>query len=544
MKVGCDYDLAMKFPLSALFLAAVCAWPTVALAQDPVNVDNSALSGELLYEILLGEMNLREGQPSAAYSLILDAARKSNDERLYSQAVNIALQARSGDGALKAARAWTQAFPEDRQANSQLLQILVAVNQVNESLEPLKREIAMAPEAERADVINQIPRHYARVSDKKKATEVVQVALQPYMHQGDLSATAWTTLGRVRLGSDDIAGALEAAQKGHQADNKAAGPALLGMELMGKQASAAETVVTDTLRKQSSPELAMGYVRVLIELQRYDDAYQQLQNLTSKNPKFADAWLVLGSMQFEKNQLTPAETSLSRYVNLAKDDPRQTRGIAQAQARRAAMFVKAGKVNEARQLIRSMPANTPEEIRLRLTTEVQLLRDLHQWQAAYDLMDSAKIEDDVDLVYEQAMLAEKLNRTDLMEKLLRQVIDQNPDYYNAYNALGFSLADRNLRLKEAKALIAKALSFAPEDPFITDSLGWVEFRMGNLAAALSQLQKAYQIRPDAEIAAHLGEVLWKLNRQDDALQVWQEGLKAAPDNETLQETLHRLHPKM
>ena len=133
----------MKFPLSALFLAAVCAWPAVAPAQDPVKVENSALSGELLYEILLGEMNLREGQPAAAYSLILDAARKSNDSRLYGQAVEIALKARSGDGALKAARAWTQAFPQDREANSQLLQILLALNQVNESLEPLKQELAL-----------------------------------------------------------------------------------------------------------------------------------------------------------------------------------------------------------------------------------------------------------------------------------------------------------------------------------------------------------------------------------------------------------------
>ena len=534
----------MKFPLSALFLAAVCAWPAVAPAQDPVKVENSALSGELLYEILLGEMNLREGQPAAAYSLILDAARKSNDSRLYGQAVEIALKARSGDGALKAARAWTQAFPQDREANSQLLQILLALNQVNESLEPLKQELALAPNAERVEVINLIPRHYARVSDKSKATEVVQVALQPYMHQSDLSATAWTTLGRLRIASEDLPGALEAAQKGHQADTRATAPALLAMELMGKQVTAAEAIVTDTLRKQSSPELAMGYVRVLIELQRYDDAYQQLQTLTSKTPKFADAWLVLGSMQFEKNELISAEASLSRYVALAKDDPRQTRGMAQAQARRAAMYVKQGKVSEARQLIRSMPANTPEDARVRLTTEVQLLRDLRQWQEAFDLLERSQIQEDIDLLYEQAMLAEKLNRIDVMEKLLRQVIAQNPEYYNAYNALGFSLADRNVRLQEAKELIVKALSFAPEDPFIIDSLGWVEFRMGNLTAALTQLQKAYKIRPDVEIAAHLGEVLWKLNRKDEALQVWQEGLKASPDNETLQDTLRRLQAKI
>jgi Flp pilus assembly protein TadD len=110
--------------------------------------------------------------------------------------------------------------------------------------------------------------------------------------------------------------------------------------------------------------------------------------------------------------------------------------------------------------------------------------------------------------------------------------------------LGFSLAERNMRLPEAKQLIVKALTFAPDDPFITDSLGWVEFRLGNLSAALQHLQKAYKERPDAEIAAHLGEVLWQLSRQDEARAVWREGVKLAPDNETLQETLQRLKPQL
>jgi tetratricopeptide (TPR) repeat protein len=147
-------------------------------------------------------------------------------------------------------------------------------------------------------------------------------------------------------------------------------------------------------------------------------------------------------------------------------------------------------------------------------------------------------------MYEQAMLAEKLNRLDEMEKLLRAVIEQDPEHHNAYNALGFSLADRKLRLPEAKALIVKALSFAPNDPFITDSLGWVEFRLGNLPSALLHLQKAYQDRADPEIAAHLGEVLWQLNRPDEARAIWREGFKTAPDNETLQETLQRLKVKL
>jgi tetratricopeptide (TPR) repeat protein len=547
----------MKFPLSAarlwalrlaLLTAASCAVPVTGHAQasDTDKTDNSAMTGELLYEILLGEMNLRQGEPAAGFSLLLDAARKSNDVQLYDRAVEIALQARSGDGALIAARAWSQAWPKDRKANNQLLQILLAVNQVSESLDPLKKEIALAPEAERDATINIIPRHYARVTDKKRAASVVQQALEPYLSNSNTTgAIAWTSLGRIRLANDDVAGALEAAKKGQAADIKAQGPTLLALELMGKKVPEAQALVQLGLRKQDGTEMAMSHVRVLIELERYQEATEQLQAITRKDAKLADAWLVLGSLQFEQGQDKEAEASLARYVSLANANPTDTstRGLNQAQTRRAALLARQGKMGEARELIHQIPANNADEQRTRVLAEVQLLREHRQWQAAFDLL-AAHSGDNTDLIYEQAMLAEKLNRLDEMEKLLRQVIAKNPSYYNAYNALGFSLADRNIRLSEAKQLIVKALTFAPDDPFITDSLGWVEFRLGNLGSALSYLQKAYKDRADAEIAAHLGEVLWQMKRQDEALKVWREGLSTSPNNETLQETLQRLKPAL
>ncbi len=547
----------MKFPLSAarlwalrlaLITAASCALPVAATAQinETEKAENSAMTGELLYEILLGELNLRQDEPAAGFSLLLDAARKSNDVQLYDRAVEIALQSRSGDGALMAARAWSQAWPQDRKANSQVLQILLALNQVGESLEPLKKELTLAPDAERDTSINLIPRHYARVSDKKRAASVVQQALEPYLAKNNATgALAWTSLGRMRLASDDVTGALEAAKKGQAADNQALGPALLALELMGRKVNEAEPLVQQSLRQQSGSELPMSYVRVLIELERYPQANEQLQAITRKDPKFPDAWLVLGSLQFEQGQDKEAEAALSRYVSLSTQPMNEanTRGLTQAQTRRAELLARQGKMREARQLLTQLPASNADEARSRVMAEVQLLRDHRQWQEAFDLL-AANRGEDTDLAYEQAMLAEKLKKIDEMEQLLRVVIAKDPNYYNAYNALGFSLADRNVRLPEAKQLIVKALTFSPNDPFITDSLGWVEFRLGNFNAALSYLQKAYKDRADAEIAAHLGEVLWLMQRQDEALKVWREGLNTAPNNETLQETLQRLKPTL
>ncbi len=173
---------------------------------------------------------------------------------------------------------------------------------------------------------------------------------------------------------------------------------------------------------------------------------------------------------------------------------------------------------------------------------MQLLREAGQYQQAYEMQGKvvAMAPQDNDLVYDLAMLADKAGKPDEMERLLRSIIPRKPDYHHALNALGFSLADRGVRLHEAKALITKALESAPEDPFITDSLGWVEFRLGNRKEALAILERAFKTQQDVEIAAHLGEVLWSLGQRDRALDIWRQGLRINKDNATLKETIKRL----
>jgi len=171
---------------------------------------------------------------------------------------------------------------------------------------------------------------------------------------------------------------------------------------------------------------------------------------------------------------------------------------------------------------------------------------LKQYKLAHDLLAQAvtKSPRDTDLLYDQAMMAEKLSQLPEMERLLRRVTEIKPDAYNAYNALGYSLADRNLRLPEAKQLIKKALEFVPNDPFIRDSLAWVEFRMGNNAEAVKIFADAFKTNPDAEIAAHYGEVLWTMGQRDKAIAIWREGQLLNPENETLLETLKRLKVRL
>ncbi len=584
------------FALAVLWLAA---WPTLAQTPSPIPsglaeakaaqeaAPSSGLDSALFYQLLVGEITSQGGEPSSGFALMLDAAEKTKDAQLYQRATDIALQSRSGDAALQAAQAWTRAMPASREANRYLLQILIALGRIAETAEPLKTELRLAPEVERLSVLASIPGAYARASDKTAVGTVVEDALASYVNNPanpDAASAAWTTISRMRLAAGNSRSALEAAQRGQASNATAVGPALVALELMEPLAAEGERIVMKYLdgNVKPVPEIRMGYARALLDAQRYAEAAAQLQVLTREKPDFADAWLVLGSLQLQENQPAPAQASLERYVALVQQQPadaERSRGLSQAylslsqvaekrkdyvaaenwlskienseemvqaQARRASILASQGKLEQGRQLIRQLPEKTPAEARLKVNAEIGLLRDVKQYRLAYDALAQALVKspNEPELLYDQAMMAEKLGQLNEMERLLRQVIKLKPDYHHAYNALGYSLAERNIRLPEAKELIQQALTYAPTDPFIKDSMGWVEFRMGNTAEAIAIFEAAYKAKPDAEIAAHYGEVLWSMGQRDRALAIWKEGKLINPENETLLETLKRLRVKL
>jgi tetratricopeptide (TPR) repeat protein len=390
--------------------------------------------------------------------------------------------------------------------------------------------------------------------------------------------------GRAWLEAKDPARALALAKEAQALDPAAPGPALLAMEMMREQPEA-EALLKAYLA-QPAAELAVrqAYARVLTSSQRYADAIAQLELAVKAQPQEPGPYLTLGALHLELKHPVEGEAALKRFVELAtppageraaSDDGRPDDRLEQAwlmlaqaaemrgdfkaaegwlariadperaldvQTRRATILAREGRLREARALIKALPERDAEEARAKLSAEAGMLREVKRWKEAYEVLGQAvqRFADDTELLYEQAMMAEKLDRLAEMEQLLRRVIALKPDNAHAYNALGYSLADRSQRLPEARTLIAKALELSPGDPFITDSLGWVEFRLGNRDEALRLLRQAYAARPDAEIGAHLGEVLWSLNQRDEARRVWQESRRRDAANEVLRETLARL----
>jgi tetratricopeptide (TPR) repeat protein len=564
--------------------------PTASTPSSTSTVTNSAMDAELFYQVLIGELNAINGLGGSAgtsYSLVLDAARKTNDAALYQRAVDLAIQGRAGEPALQAARAWKTAQPQSREANLQVINILLALNRQSETLEPLRTQIQLTPADERSSVIAQIPRFYSRASDKKAAANLVEQALAENAANNATAAASWTAIGRMRLAAADAAGAVQAAGRAQAADEKTIGAALLALEIMDPKQPAAEPIVRRYLETVGAiPEVRMGYARALMDAQRYGEASAQVQRLTREKPDMAEAWLTQGSLELQENQIDKADASFKKYIDLinpeASSDEKQ-RGLTQAylslaqiaekrkdfplaeswlgkidspqalvstQNRRASLLAKQGKMVEARALIAKLPeragAEGQADRRVKAVAEAQLLRDAKNYTDAYDVLKTASERNpqDHELVYQQASAAEKLQRYDEMERLMRRAIELKPDYAYAYNALGYSLADRKVRLPEAKALLQKALELAPGDPAITDSLGWVEFRMGNNAEAIRLLETAYKAYPNAEIGAHLADVLWATGQRDKAMSILKECMLLDKDDEVLQETIKRLRVKL
>ena len=583
--------------LAAVMASAVWLAPAAnAQVKAPAStVQNSTLDARLFHQLLIGEIELREGDLSAAYQLMLDAARRTSDEQLFRRATDIALQGRAGDEALVAVKAWRQALPGSPEAMRYQIQLLVQLNRTGDTVEPLQALLKITPSVQRAALIGALPRLLARSSDHILAANVMEQALLPYIDDPDTRVAARVTIGRGWLAAINGTKALALAQSAHEMDRSAEGPAGLALEML-PGTPAAEAIVQDHLAaKPDSNGVRLLYVRALLAGQRLADATAQLETLTHNAPQLPQAWLTLGALHVQLREPAPAIAALTKYIELVQAAPDAsadadgasagadddtptgskedalTRGwllLSQAadlqgdfkgaeawlakidspqralevQARRASLLAREGKVAQARELIRKLPEKNPEDARAKLLAEAQVLRDAKLWADANTLLAQAnqRFPNDVDLIYEQSMMAEKLNKLADMERLLRRVIELKPDHQHAYNALGYSLAERNVRLTEARSLIQKALELSPCEPSITDSIGWVEYRLGHRDEAIRLLRDAYRSQPDAEIAAHLGEVLWVDGQVDEARRILREARARDAGNDVLRETLARL----
>jgi len=561
--------LSAVFALFLILVAGSASAQAPAATQTPAKNDERLpkldLTGQILYQFLFAEIAAQRGQFGLSAGAYLDLAKSTRDPRIVRRAAEMAFHARQYDAALEATRLWLSLEADSPQAKQMYATLLLANGRIEELAGSLARDVAADP-AKAGDSLMRMMRAFARFPDRLAVQRLFDLLTQPYPELPE----AYFVKAQVAAGAGDVERARKEIERALQLRPAWDLAALARAELLPKGAAQIGYLQSWLDANPDGQDVRLGYARLLVGEKRYDDARAQFRRLLSGNPDNPDILYATGILSLQLNDTQEAEKHLKRFVEIGRGDLNPARfylgqiadqaGRADealrwydqvesgehagpARVRGAQVLLRLNRIDEARARLAAARSDTPGDTRL-LVAEAQMLRDAGRHAEAYALLAEAlKAQpDQPDLLYETALAAEKLGYVDVLEAHLRRLISLQPDSAQAYNALGYSLADRNLRLDEASQLIDKALSLAPDDPFILDSKGWVLFRQGKPAAALDALQKAFGQKPDAEIAAHIGEVLWSLGRRDDALSVWREAAKAHPTNEALTATIKRFAP--
>ena len=524
--------------------------------------------GQVVYQVLLAEFAARRGDLELASKAYLDLAMRTRDPKALERTVEIAGYARRFDIALEAVRAWQDVDPTSKRAQQLMVSVMILANQLDELAPKLVRMLEV-DQAVLPDNLLGLNRMFARNPDRLAVYRLIERVCRPFFGLAEAHyavAMAASSAGVYERALAEIRRALELRPAWEMA-------AFLEAQLLTRESPAeAISFLTGFIeRNPKAREAQLQLARALIAEKRYVEAKRHFDQLLKDYPDSPDVVYPVAVLALQQNDIALAEAQLKHFVTLdvtdksfayyylgqmAEDGKRVDEALAyyalvgageqhiSAQVRRARLLADQGRLDLARKSLSEAKWRSPEEHARLAIAEAGLLREAKQPEAAYALLDEllAGQPDQPDLLYETALLAERLDRIEILETRLRKLIQLRPDNAQAYNALGYSYAERNIRLTDARELIEKALTLAPDDSFILDSLGWVLFRQGDLPGALVQLEKAYAKRDDAEIAAHLGEVLWALGRKDEAQRTMQDALKKSPDNEALRNALKKLAP--
>lgn len=531
---------------------------------------NVELTPKLLYGLLLAEMAGQRGQLADSAEVYLDLAKETRDPRIARRATEIALHSRRLETALQAARIWQETDPDATAARQSMIGLLAAVGRFDELRTTLPSLLVAEPQIIGRNLIN-LNRLFARGGDRQAVRTIVDEVTAPYLNLPE----AHYARAQAAYEAKDLPAARASAGRALELKPDWENAALMRSQLTEDRNEALMGLGFFLAANPKARDARLAYARALAGEKRYAEARREFNLLldqTAADPaRNGDIIFAVAVLSLQMNDTQEAEKHLRHLVEIghaeadkarfflgqiAEDGKRWDEALKwfgevgrgehylSARLHAANVMARQGRLDAAREHLRTTEAANPRERVQLLIGESQLLREAERNADAYAALNAALAQepDQPELLYEVALLAERLGRVDELESRLRRLLEIKPDHAHAMNALGFSLADRNIRLDEARMLIDQALELAPNDAFILDSKGWVLFRQGQLQAALDVLKQAFGIRADPEIAAHLGEVLWALGRQDEARETWDKARKGHPANAALAETIKRLAP--
>jgi len=518
-------------------------------------------NAEFVYKYLLGEIAGQRGEVTLASQLFLDLAKQTRDPRLAERAARAAAYANQPSVTLQAATLWAELDPNSLEAQQASSQLLVASGNLNQAKPHIQK--LLAKEETRANGFLYLNSLLANQKDKSEVLATITEFAAPYPKLPE----AHFAMAQAAL----IADKPDVAKKAFETTTKLRPDWELNAQLQGqmllKESSEKAIEFYQNFLKQypKSNDIRMSYAKLLVNQKRFVEAKPEFVKLVESSNGSPEISAVVGLLSLESSDYLMADKYFQQSISSGFKNPDQLHIYLGRSAERQKMDAKAlewydkiqpgehfleGRLSAANVIARTKNVDaaikmldevgdiTPEQQITVIQTEANLLSQAKRNQDSFNLLEKAAKNwpDSIELSYDYAMAAERIGKVDLMETNLRKVIKLKPDFAAAYNALGYSFADRNIKLDEAKTLIETALKLSPNDHYMLDSLGWVHYRLGNLAQAAEYLRKAYVMQADPEIAAHLGEVLWKQGLQEEAKKIWASALKAFPENDILMAT--------
>jgi tetratricopeptide (TPR) repeat protein len=542
--------------------------PHATVQPSEADLPKQELTGALLYEYLVSEIASQRGYKTLAANGSEDLAIKTRDPRLAKRAAQLAFESGDMEKSIAAFKFWQEVEPSAEVPSRMLASIWLRGGDLVQS----KVEFAKVLKGDAAnanDTFLQIEQILEAYPDKLAALAMMRELAVPYPRM----AEAHWSVARLARAAGDAPLALSEVRQARSLRPDWDMAVALEAELLQKSAPQQSLqVLRDYLAKHPNAyEMRLQYARVLVEQQQYPVARDEFQRVADHNPDNPDLVFAIALLSLQMNDLQGAETELKQALGKGKKDQdtvqyylgqlseakkQDDEAIAHyrevqegehafpSKMRVAYLLSKQGKLDEARQFLHQLkPADNLQRSQMVLV-EAQLLRDAGQYDQAYQVLQQGleQLPNHPVLLYEAAMMADKIGKYDVTEQYLRKLIQMNPQDANAYNALGYSLLERNVRIQEAVALVEQALQLAPDDASIIDSVGWGYYRSGKLDDSVKMLRRAFAANPDPEIASHLGEVLWARGDKAEAKQILQTSLKAHPDNEPLQAVIKKLKP--
>ena len=562
---------AKSYGVMGAWLAAGAVHAEVPPVTPVVAADTPA---QVVFEVVLAEIALKRDKPQVALAAYADLALKYNDPDIFRRTFEVAALNRQPELMLEAARLWVQKEPDSTEALNVLASTQILLGRYDEAQPVLVRYFALLPDDRRPQELLRLGQRFPAQADPKAIRKLVDAVTQPYLSVPD----AQLARAQAALRAGDDAAALEAVQRARGLQPDSESGVLFDAQILSKRSPAAALkAFSDYLaRYPNAASIRAIYAQQLLAADKAVDARAQLQVLVAQpaiapEPLFAaaaiavqaqDSPLAIRALQ-RLLTMDSVDASLIEYnLGLAYESQgelNRSRGEQPSEAtadsdavlhylkvqpgeyyvaarmRAANLLARQGDLNAARALLQTTPAKDDATRAELVIGEATLVRDNGDVAGAFNLVDAALKKDPSSILlrYERGMLAERSGRMALFEQSMREVIKRDPKYAQAYNALGFTYADRNIRLKEARTLLEKALALSPNDPFILDSMGWLYYREKNYAVALEFLNRAVALRQDPEIVEHQIVVLKAMGRDDEAGRVWRAGLQQFPDNQAL-----------